>query len=490
MLLRELIQDISGLRVVGSGNPEILGMAYNSKCVEPGYLFVCLRGTKVDGNDFIPEALSRGASAILTDSASVEADVPILVVADARAILPKLSTRFFGNPSRRLNIIGVTGTKGKTTTTFLIDSILKEAGLTTGMIGTLGVRIGDEAVSIKNTTPESLDIQSFFARMISKGVSAATMEVSSHALVIGRTEGCEFDVGVFTNLTQDHLDFHGTLDEYFAAKLTLFEEYPLRSGKPFTAVVNLDDPRGSEVLSATKGKTLTYGIKSDADINASIISASANGLIFDVKSPNGAFRVEMSLGGVFNVYNSLAAIGAALALGIDIEAITRGLKKVTSVAGRFVQVNCGQDFGVVIDFAHTPDSLENILRASRELCTGRLILVFGCGGDRDRGKRPIMGRIGAEMADVCLITSDNPRSEEPDAIIAEILGGANGKSAEVECIVDRREAIVRALGIAAPGDLVLIAGKGHENYQIFKDRTVHFDDEEVVREVLGCIANQ
>ena len=489
MLLNDLIEPLAHMHRVGSGNPDIVALVYDSRNATRGSLFICIRGEKFDGHDFIADALGNGASAIVADDAKrieqMVLNVPVVLVSDTRPVLPVLANRFFDHPSRKLKLVGVTGTKGKTTTTYLIESMIRGSGTSAGVIGTLGARINGEAVPLDRTTPESVDLQELLARMVSEGVSAAAMEVSSHALVMRRTEGCEFDVGVFTNLTHDHLDFHHTLDEYLQAKMMLFNVYPRTTGKPFTAVVNIDDPSGEKVRAESLGKILTYGIRNEADITASNIDAGANGVSFDVTSPIGACRIDLKIGGVFNVYNSLAAFGAGIGLGMGIDQIKAGLESLATVPGRFEAVDCGQDFGVIVDYAHTPDSLENILRAARELTSRRLIVVFGCGGDRDRTKRPKMGSIGANMADVCIVTSDNPRGEDPGAIVDEILVGTTGGSATVESIIDRREAILRALSIAEPGDLVVVAGKGHEPYQIFRDRTIHFDDREVVREALS-----
>jgi UDP-N-acetylmuramyl-tripeptide synthetase len=489
MLLSQLIEPVPERRQIGVENPEIETVAYDSRRVVPGALFVCIRGERFDGHDFIGEAVRKGARALLVDRPDRIDGYPsgttVVVVPDTRQALPILANRFFGYPSRDLKLVGVTGTKGKTTTTYLIEGTLRNAGLDTGVIGTLGARVRGAAVPLDRTTPESVDLQELLARMVGEKVSAAVMEVSSHALVMRRTEGCEYDVGVFTNLTHDHLDFHHTLDEYLDAKLMLFLAYPRASGKRFTAVVNADDPSAGRVIEATHGDVITYGVQSRADIRASNVCANAAGVSFEVQSPAGAFHVDLALGGAFNVYNSLASIGAALALGLDVDAIKRGLESVPAVAGRFESVDSGRGFAVIVDYAHSPDSLENVLKSARELTPQRLIVVFGCGGDRDRAKRPVMGRIAADLADMCIITSDNPRSESPEAIINEILAGTNGARASVEAITDRREAIKHALDSARAGDLVIVAGKGHETYQIFEDRTIHFDDREVVRELLS-----
>ena len=489
MLLSRLVQPLSSKKLTGSADVEISSVVYDSRRVGAGALFACIRGAKFDGHDFIAEALRSGASALLVERPErvpADARAPFVTVPDTRAALPILANQFFDYPSRRLRLIGVTGTNGKTTTTYLIESMLRSAGRATGVIGTLGAQIHGQEVETERTTPESVDLQELLARMVSEGVEVAAMEVSSHALAMRRTMGCEFDIGVFTNLTQDHLDFHRSLEDYLDAKLTFFREYAKASSKQFTAIVNVDDPNGERVARATCGTVLTYGIHRPADVRAARIHAAAGGIEFHVACTVGEFDVKMRLGGSFNVYNSLAAVGVGIALGLGVREIRTGLEAVPAVAGRFEAVDCAQDFSVIVDYAHTPDGLENVLHSARELAKARLIVVFGCGGDRDRAKRPIMGRIAADLADVCIVTSDNPRSESPDAIIGDIVAGIDGgRKTAVEVVPDRRDAIKQALDIASAGDLVVIAGKGHETYQIFKDQVVHFDDREVVRELLS-----
>lgn len=490
MLLSQLIEPLPEKRVTGSANPEIKAVAYDSRRVDPGALFACIRGEKFDGHDFIGEAISRRASAILIDRidclhASCNS-VPFVIVPNVRQALPILANQFFGYPSRRLKLIGITGTNGKTTTTYLVESMLRQAGLATGVIGTLGARIRGKTIPTERTTPEAVDLQALLAHMADEGVAAVAMEVSSHALAMHRTDGCEFDIGVFTNLTQDHLDFHQTFEHYLETKIKLFRDYPQASNKAFTGVVNIDDPNGKRFVDATCGKVITYGMREKADVRASNVHATAKGISFCAALPTGEFEVALKLGGLFNVYNSLAAISVGVALDLSIEQIKAGIQSIPPVAGRFEAVDCGQPFSVIVDYAHTPDGLENVLRSARELTAGRLIVVFGCGGDRDRAKRPIMGRIGSEMADICIITSDNPRSEPPDQIAQEILGGISPENMDrVKIDLDRRQAIKLALEVASPGDIVVIAGKGHETYQIFKDKTIPFDDRQVVREILG-----
>lgn len=489
MWLSRLVQPLQQRRQIGSGDPDVTSISYDSREAKPGGLFVAFKGQRFDGHGFIADAVGRGAVAVVADdAAAIERlcpDVPVVLVPDSRRAMPVLAATFYDHPSRRLKLVGVTGTKGKTTTTYLIEGALRHSGLLAGVVGTLGARIGGRSVPLDRTTPESVDLQDLLAQMVSAGAYAAAMEVSSHALAMRRTEGCEYDAGVFTNLTHDHLDFHGSLEEYLQTKLTLFSEYPRSSGKKFTAVVNADDPACERVREAVCGDVITYGIRNPADLQAESVSADATGVAFRLVSQAGRMQVRLSLGGMFNVYNSLAATGAALALGLEMTNVIAGLESVSAVDGRFESVDCGQDFAVIVDYAHSPDSLDSVLKSARELTDGRLICLFGCGGDRDRMKRPVMGRIAAELADICIVTSDNPRSEEPAEIIAEILEGMNGTQTAVEAIADRRDAIRYALDAAQPGDLVLIAGKGHETYQIFRDQTIHFDDREVARELLS-----
>ncbi|MHB1455420.1 MAG: UDP-N-acetylmuramoyl-L-alanyl-D-glutamate--2,6-diaminopimelate ligase [Armatimonadota bacterium] len=492
MLLSKLIEPIIGKKKYGLSDPDINTIAYDSRKVVSGSVFVCIRGENFDGHQFISNAINNGASAVIADSECIidaeKLKIPYVLVPDSRTVLPVIANRLFDYPSKKLKLTGITGTKGKTTTSFLVNAILKQSGLKTGVIGTMGTWINDVPAPSNRTTPESVDLQQLFVDMLAESVSAVSMEVSSHALVKHRTSGCEFDTAVFTNLTHEHLDFHNTLEEYFLAKLTLFKQYPLMSSKPFTAVVNIDDPRGSAVCANTAGRTITYGISNHADITASNVIARASGVSFDVSSAHGDFHIDLKLGGVFNVYNALAAIGTAFSYGIEIDDIIDGLQSVNAVDGRFEAVKCGQDFDVIVDYAHTPDSLINVLRAAREITKGRLIVVFGCGGNRDKAKRSIMGNIASEMADVCIITSDNPRKEDPDTIISEIVSGIHKDHChKFEIIPDRLKAIQRAIEIARPHDMLVIAGKGHETYQEFADHTIHFDDREVVRDILSSV---
>jgi len=481
MRLVDLIEPLAEKRLVG-GDAEIRGMAYDSRAVHPSELFVAIRGGTFDGHIFVADAIGRGAAAVVAEQ-DVRAAVPVVVVPSSRAALAALAAEFYDYPSRRMVLVGVTGTNGKTTTTHLVQSIFRAAGRKAGLIGTLGARIGGELIETHHTTPESSDLQQILARMAGEGVQAVAMEVSSHGLVQGRTAFCEFDCGVFTNLTQDHLDFHRTLDEYLAAKLILFRDYPERSDKRFVAAVNLDDPAAGAVIEAARGDVITFGMNGRADVVGSEVKVGASGVSLVITYRGRSERAKAPVGGHFNAYNCLAAAAACLGLGTGLDAVVKGLAATPRVPGRFESIDCGQAFGVLVDYAHTPDGLENVLKTTRELTRNRLIVVFGCGGNRDRGKRPIMGRIASELADTAIITSDNPRKEDPNAIIRDILEGVP-LDARPEVVADRRQAIERAVMQAAEGDLVVIAGKGHEDYQIFADRTIHFDDREVAREVL------
>jgi UDP-N-acetylmuramoyl-L-alanyl-D-glutamate--2,6-diaminopimelate ligase len=487
--LGALAGSVEGARLLGPGEFPIRGLSYDSRQAKPGDLFFCVPGAKADGRLYLPDAIARGAVAAVVESEDGGLPVPALLVPSVRAAMPAIAARFYDYPSRRLKLVGVTGTNGKTTTTYLIESLARAAGSATGVIGTIGTRINDEQLPAERTTPEAPDLQSLLARMAEAGGDVGTvvaMEVSSHALCQDRTLGCEYDVAVFTNLTQDHLDYHGDMESYFEAKATLFTRYPGLSRKPFTAVINVDDPYGRRLAERSAGRVLTYAVEREAALRAEAIEATPKGLSLRVRAPEGVFPLKLRLGGLFNVYNSLAAIGAARSLGIEWESIVTALERAQVVPGRFESVDAGQDFGVIVDYAHSPDGLKNVLRAARDLNPRRLLVVFGCGGDRDRTKRPIMGQIAAELADRVIVTSDNPRSEEPGGIVHEIVAGIPaGALQKVETEIDRRTAIRTAVGLCESGDLLVIAGKGHENYQIFAGETIHFDDREEAREALN-----
>ncbi|MHB9037338.1 MAG: UDP-N-acetylmuramoyl-L-alanyl-D-glutamate--2,6-diaminopimelate ligase [Armatimonadota bacterium] len=476
-------------RVACAGDAEVSGIAYDSRKVGPGFVFVAMQGGSFDGHQFVERALDTGASAIIAERevpGAVERGVPYIVVPNGRIAMGEIAAAFYGYPSRKIRLIGVTGTSGKTTVTHLIQSMFQAAGMKAGLIGTLGAKIDGELIETEHTTPESVDVQRILARMVDMGAEVVAMEVSSHGLYQGRTLGCEFDCGVFTNVARDHLDFHITEEAYLDAKTILFRELPKLSGKQFHAVINTDDAQAGKVITASQGSIITFGMNAGADVTASNATVSDKSVSFTLGYGGDNVPVRLGIGGAFNVYNALSAAAVGLALGLNLDTISRGLAKSACVPGRFESVECGQDFGVLVDYAHTPDELENVLMTAKTLTQKRLIAVFGCGGNRDKGKRPIMGRIGVDLADVAVITSDNPRKENPLAIIEDILGGIpDGKKSGVTVQADRREAIREAISMAEVGDLVVIAGKGHEDYQIFADRTIHFDDREVAAEALA-----
>jgi len=467
--------------VGGDADVEIADLAYDSARVGRGTLFFCVRGLRSDGHEFAPDAVERGAVALVVDH-ELDLPVPQVMVADVRAAMAPLAVRFWGDPTAELTVAGITGTNGKTTTAFLLRGILEAEGRQTGLLGTVKRMVGAREEEVVRTTPEAIDLQATFRRMLDGGDEACVMEVSSHALTLGRSAGISFDVKAFTNLTQDHLDFHADMEEYFLAKRALFFE----TGRA-TSVVNLDDPYGRRLANELResGQTmLTFSASGgEADFRAEDVRFDAAGARFRCVGPEATAAIEMPLPGHFNVENALAALAAASVLGIPLERSAAALAGAERVPGRFEPVDEGQPFTVLVDYAHTPDSLDNVLRAARLLTGGRVICVFGCGGDRDREKRPRMGRIGAELSDVCVVTSDNPRSEDPEAIIAEVLEGIPERG-QVEVEPDRRAAIALALD-ARPGDTVVIAGKGHEQGQEFdQGRKIPFDDREVAREEL------
>jgi len=457
--------------LMGSGAPEveISALAYTSDSVTPGALFFCVPGFRRDGHEFAPEAVERGAAALVTER-QLGLGVPELVVDDVRASMGPAAARFYGDPTAELDVVGITGTNGKTTTAFLVRHLLEAAGRRTGLLGTVKRVVGGVEEEVERTTPEAIDLQETFRRMLDAGDRAVAMEVSSHALELGRASGIRFACRVFTNLTQDHLDFHETMDAYFAAKLRLFEE-------PGPAVVNVDDEHGRRIA-ADREEVVTFGIEQGADYRAREIEFDFTGSRFTLDTPDGSVEVDSPLPGLFNVLNVVGAIAAVRSLGVE----EISLEHFEPVPGRFEPVDEGQDFGVLVDYAHTPDSLENVLRTARELTRGRLHVVFGAGGDRDPTKRPLMGAAARELADRILVTSDNPRSEPPEAIIDQVMEGT-GPDAERDA--DRRRAIGRAIGDAGPGDVVVIAGKGHEQGQEFEDgRKEPFDDIAVARDAL------
>jgi UDP-N-acetylmuramoyl-L-alanyl-D-glutamate--2,6-diaminopimelate ligase len=492
MRLEELIDGLEVEAVRGDAGVEVADLAYDSAKAGPGTLFVCVPGERADGHEFAADAVGRGAVALVVER-DLDLDVPQVRVADARAAMAPLAIRFWGDPSAELTVAGITGTNGKTTTAFLLRRILEQAGRQSGLLGTVKRIIGGAEEEVERTTPEAIDLQSTFRRMLDGGDEACVMEVSSHALALNRAAGISFDAKLFTNLTQDHLDFHADMEDYFQAKRLLFAPAAVDDWRrEATAVVNVDDRYGSRLANELTGAArplLTFSASGGrADYRALDAGSDSRSTWFRCVGPGEIeARVTMPLLGYFNIENALAALAAGEALGVGLDVGAAALAEAGQVPGRFEPVDEGQDFIVVVDYAHTPDSLDNVLRAARRLTDGRLISVFGCGGDRDRDKRPQMGRIGAELSDVPVVTSDNPRSEDPGAIIEQILAGSGRDGVEVE--PDRRAAIALALDAAEPGDAVVIAGKGHEQGQEFEGgRKVPFDDRDVAREELRRLA--
>ncbi len=474
MYLNDLVKNIDILERKGEGNPEITGVHYNSATVKDGGLFVAIEGFKTDGHKYIDDALKRGAAAVICSHYAEDADVIQLKVADSRKAEAIVSAQFFGNPSRKFKLIGVTGTNGKTTVTHLVKHILDYCGYTTGLIGTNYNMIGDKILDTGRTTPDSFELQKLFSDMAYGGVDYAVMEVSSHALYLSRVYGCEFEVGAFTNLTQDHLDFHNTMDEYADAKAMLF-------GISKNAVINADDAYGVKMAQKCPCPYTMYGTNG-AKLNAEDITLSQSGVSFTLDG----CKFKLNIPGSFSVYNALCAIGICESLGIKRQDIADALSTAKGVKGRAEIVDIGnRDYTVMIDYAHTPDGIENILKTAKGFAKGRVVLVFGCGGDRDNTKRPIMGAIAGSLADFCIVTSDNPRTENPLSIIAMVEQGVKEKTSDYVIIENRRDAIKYALDNAMAGDVIILAGKGHETYQILNGGTIHFDEREVVRSILG-----
>lgn len=479
MKLQDLIRGTGIVLQTIDGDREITGITCDSRRIEKDGLFVCIAGTAVDGHRFAAQAEKAGAAAIL-----VQRDLGLrtqIIVKDTRLAWAQLCANWFGNPAKQLHLIGVTGTNGKTTTTSLVKSMLEYDGHKVGLIGTVQNMIGDRALPAGHTTPDSYDMQSMFHLMVAEGCDYCVMEISSHALDQQRAAGCVFDVGVFTNLTQDHLDYHGTMENYMAAKKKLFSM--CRRG-----IFNVDDAWATAMMEGVSCETTTFSTKDNtADYVAHNIRHRADGVSFELVGTGAIGRVKLAIPGQFSVYNGLAAATVCLAVGMPFERVTEALSAATGVKGRAEVVPTGRDFTVVIDYAHTPDGLENICRTLKECCAGRLITLFGCGGDRDKTKRPQMGAIAASISDALVVTSDNPRTEDPSAIIADIVVGLEGTKTPYTVIENRVEAIRWAIANAQAGDTILLAGKGHETYQILKSGTIHLDEREVVAEALCLI---
>jgi UDP-N-acetylmuramoyl-L-alanyl-D-glutamate--2,6-diaminopimelate ligase len=484
--LAKLLRGIDTRAATAHGDLEISELAYDSRRVNPGTLFVAIRGEKTDGNKFAPDAVGRGAVAVISEQetpGTLPAEFPWIQVADARKALAISAANFYSRPAEVLKLIGVTGTNGKTTTSYLVDSILRAAGCEVGLLGTIGYRLVREPLPAPNTTPESLDLQKYLARIVSAGGTHAVLEASSHALAMDRLWGCPFAVAIFTNLTRDHLDYHKTFEDYFAAKRRMFEG--TGAAAPAAGVINRDDEYGQR-LSGLASRTLTYGLEPGADITTRKPALSLSGIEFTAETPAGKIEIRSKLVGRPNVYNILAAIGAGVALGLPKEVIATGIAQLSAVRGRFERIEVGQPFLVVVDYAHTDDALRNLLATAKDLHPdGRIITLFGCGGDRDRTKRPLMGEAAGRASEIVVLTSDNPRNEDPLLIINDVIVGVQRTKAKLFVELDREKAIEKALDEARAGDIVLLAGKGHETYQVLRDRTIEFDDRAVAHRILS-----
>jgi UDP-N-acetylmuramoyl-L-alanyl-D-glutamate--2,6-diaminopimelate ligase len=483
MKLQELLKSLHPIVPFKGENPIITSIENDNRKVQKGSLFICIKGYTVDGHDFAESAVENGAAAILAER-PLSLGVPVIVVKDTTRAMAVLADTFYEQPTRKLQLIGITGTNGKTTTSHLIEKIFADAGEKTGLIGTMYTKIADKTLETKNTTPESLTLQKTFREMVEAGVSLAVMEVSSHALDQGRVHRCDYDVAVFTNLTQDHLDYHKTMAEYQRAKSLLFSQLgnTFDNAKPKYAILNADDPASEMLTRSTAANVITYGIDEKADIQAKNIQMTPKGTNFEILIEDASYPINIQFLGKFSVYNVLASFAAALVSGIGIYDIIASIESMEGVAGRFELVNAGQEYTVIVDYAHTPDSLENVLNTIQHFAKKRVFVVVGCGGDRDKTKRPLMAQIACKLATDPIFTSDNPRSEAPLAILKDMEAGVEGEAYQV--IPDRKEAIKTAVSQASAGDVILIAGKGHETYQIIGNIVHDFDDRLVAREAV------
>jgi UDP-N-acetylmuramoyl-L-alanyl-D-glutamate--2,6-diaminopimelate ligase len=498
MELKRLIEGVEVKKIDGDSPKEIEGIAYHSKQVRKGFLFAAIRGMEVDGHRFVGEAIERGAEAVVLEEEQEVSNRTMILVPDSRQALAKISSNFYGDPSSRIRLIGITGTNGKTTTTYLLESILKKAGYTVGVIGTINYRFAKKTTLAPNTTPESLDLQKILWEMLREGTSHVIMEVSSHGLDLERAFGCQFDGAVFTNFTSDHLDYHKTLEQYFESKKKLFSDYLVKSHKERRfAVTNQDDPKGKEIVKGIDLPVIRYGMSPSCDITADQVVSSFDGLSSRVRTPKGDFSVRSKLIGNFNLYNILAAVAVGVGMDVSLGTIKEGLEGLEGVSGRFEKVENKRGIHVIVDYAHTHDALERGLLGLKGILengpqnNGKMITVFGCGGDRDRTKRPLMGEVAGKYSDLAILTSDNPRTEDPLAILNEVEKGLKSLPIKVWGqneinfwraqkgylkIPDRREAIRMAIRLAQSSDTVLIAGKGHEDYQIIGKKKFPFDD--------------
>jgi len=487
MQLKELIKQLPVLRVEGPLDRDVAGITYDSRRVTPGMVFVAIAGAHSDGHDFINTAIDRGAAAVIFERNGFSSPRATRIkVSDSREALARAAAAFYQHPSSRLRVIGVTGTNGKTTVAFMVKQVLESAGIKAGLLGTVRYEIGDRVIPAQRTTPESVEVHQMMSQMVASGCKACVMEVSSHALDQKRVTGVDFDVAIFTNLTQDHLDYHGSMENYLAAKQKLFTK-TANGAKRGAVVINIDDSGGRHLANESDAEVkLTYGIKGAASIRAVKVHLGADASQFTIETPRQSFACKLPLIGRHNIYNALAATGAAFALELDPSRIQSALNHIEPVPGRLERVSAGQPFGVFVDYAHTDDALFNVLTTLREITKGRLLLLFGCGGNRDSGKRAKMGRVAAQLADYTLITSDNPRKESPAVIAQQVEEGFRSvKTADYKVELERRRAISEIIGMARPGDTVLLAGKGHETYQEFEDTVVPFDDRVYAREALA-----
>ncbi|MGE3537495.1 MAG: UDP-N-acetylmuramoyl-L-alanyl-D-glutamate--2,6-diaminopimelate ligase [Candidatus Tectimicrobiota bacterium] len=484
--LADLLDGLQTCAVTGPTRRPVQRLSADSREVEPGTLFVAVRGLQTDGHGFLGAALERGATALVVETLpadiaqrATQAGCTIIQVANSRQALGHLASAYYGHPARHLRLIGITGTNGKTTTTYIVESILQAAGKAVGVLGTVNYRFGGQEIPSSHTTPDAQQLHALFAQMVQAQLGYAVLEVSSHALDQERVAGCRFEAAVFTNLSRDHYDYHGTEEAYFAAKARLFQDVP-----SVWHILNLDDPSGQRLMNMSRARLLTYGLEGEATFKPVAVQHGLEGIRFSLSTTKGQLDISSPLVGRHNVYNLLAGIAVAVALDLEAGAIVQGIAQLKRVPGRLERVDCGQDFGVFVDYAHTPDALEKVLQLVRAETAGRLITVFGCGGDRDPGKRPLMGQVATHLSDYTVITSDNPRTEEPEKIIAAIVAGIEPAKAYIT-LPDREAAIDHAIALAQPRDSIIIAGKGHEDYQILGHTRRHFDDREVARAALA-----
>jgi len=480
MKLKDILKNVDVIGIRGSEDIEIKNIKYNSKNVEKGDIFAAIKGESLDGHNFIDDAIARGASAVIHQNNRIIPQVTDIVVSDSRKALALISDKFYGSPSKNLKLIGITGTNGKTTVSYLVKNIIEASGLKTGLLGTISYRIEEECIDATLTTPESLEIHSFFDRIKKKKANYAVLEVSSHALKQNRIYGLKFTSAVFTNISRDHLDYHQNMEDYINSKLKLFNQL---DDKNSFAVINIDDPISEKIIKGINAEYFGYSISKKSDIYPIYYNLNFDGILINAYTPKGDIKIDSRLIGYFNIYNILAAVGVGIGLNIDKNIIKEGIENVEQIPGRIEKLKIGQKFDVIIDYSHTPDSLLNVISTVKKLTKRDVIAVFGCGGDRDKGKRPLMGRIASDNADIVIITSDNPRTENPQQIIVDIVKGIEKKE-NVILLPDRKEAIIKALSIAEEYDTVLILGKGHENYQIIGKDKIHFNDKEVALDFL------